>query len=131
MPQASSSGPLAVRTRQFALSILRFCSGLPPGEEVRVIRHQMARSGTSVGANYRAACRARSRKEFVAKLGIVEEEADETGYWLDLLLDLTPARLDATTARDLLAESDEIVAMVVRSIQTARKHSWATGRSPL
>lgn len=88
-----------------------------------MIRRQVARSGTSVGANYRAACRARSRKEFVAKLGIVEEEADETGFWLQLLLDLAPPGLDSSTARTLLRESDEILAMVVRSIQTARQRA--------
>ncbi len=80
--------------------------------------NQVARSGTSVGANYRAACRARSKAEFIAKLGIVEEEADETLFWLELIEDsglLPPAKL-----ADLKTEANELVAITVASIRTAR-----------
>jgi four helix bundle protein len=80
---------------------------------------QLLRSGTSVGANYRASCRARSPAEFVAKMGIVEEEADESAYWMELLIEsgLVPER----RLKDLLAEANELVAITVASIRTARK----------
>lgn len=74
--------------KKFSIMIIRLCQTLPFREEYRVISKQLLRSATSVGANYRAACRARSRKEFVAKLGIVIEEADESCYWLELLNEL-------------------------------------------
>ena len=79
---------LLERTRSFAIRALRLCSHLPPGTEVALIKRQLLRAATSVGANYRASRRARSRREFVAKLSIVEEEADECLYWLDLLATL-------------------------------------------
>jgi len=75
------------RTKQFALRIVRLFRALPKSDEARVLGRQLLRSGTSVGANYRAVCRARTRAEFVAKLGIVLEEADETCFWLELLAD--------------------------------------------
>lgn len=78
---------LRLRTKQFALRILRLYRALPAKEEARILGRQVLRSGTSVGANYRAACRARSRAEFIAKLGIVLEEVDETVFWLELLLE--------------------------------------------
>jgi four helix bundle protein len=85
----------------------------------RHIGGQLLRSGTSVGANYRAACRARSPAEFCAKLGIVEEEADESIYWMELLVEgqLVPERL----LSNLVKEANEIVALVVASIKTARR----------
>jgi four helix bundle protein len=78
----------------------------------------MLRSGTSVGANYRAACRARSRRDFIAKLGIVEEEADETIYWIELLIE--SELIKRARVADLLQESDEILSIVISSIKTAR-----------
>src|SRR6266567_3554879 len=75
------------RTKQFALRIIRVIRSLPPGPEGRIIAHQLLRSGMSVAANYRAVCRARSRPEFVAKLSIVIEEADESEFWLEMLVD--------------------------------------------
>lgn len=83
-----------------------------------VIGKQLLRSATSVGANYRAACRARSTKEFIAKLGVVEEEADESEYWLELLMDGEIVKREVLA--DLHNEASEIVAMVVASIKTAR-----------
>src|SRR5436305_391415 len=76
---------LKARTRQFAIRIIRLYKSLSHNEESRVIGRQLLRSGTSIGANYRAACRGRSKAEFIAKLGIVLEEADETVFWLELL----------------------------------------------
>ena len=84
-----------------------------------VIGRQLLRSATSVGANYRAACRGRSPAEFCAKLGIVEEEADESIYWLELLADGKIVKRELLTA--LLDEANQITAMVVASLQTAKK----------
>lgn len=75
------------RTRRFAVAIIHLCRSVPRSYEARVIARQLVRSGTAVGANYNAACRARSRPEFLSKLNIVLEEADETLYWLDLLVE--------------------------------------------
>ena len=91
---------------------------LPRTRSCDVIGRQLLRSATSVGANYRAACRARSSAEFVAKLGIVEEEGDESVYWLELLVETRAVRPELMT--DLLAEANEIVAMIVASIRTVR-----------
>lgn len=77
---------LKERTKMFALEIIRLTEKLPKNRIADVLSRQFLRSGTSVGANYRAACRARSRADFISKMGIVEEEADETLYWLELLL---------------------------------------------
>jgi len=86
------------RTKRFALAIVRLVGSLPPTEAARVIGGHALRSGTSVGANYRAACRARSRAEFASKLGVTEEEADETLYWLELLAESGLARTDRLRA---------------------------------
>jgi len=77
---------LKKRTKLFALRILKLAAALPNTIEGRAIRGQLVRAGTSVGANYRASCRARSLAEFIAKIGVVEEEADESGYWLELVI---------------------------------------------
>ncbi|SRR6266536_1199083 len=111
------------RTKAFALRIIRLIRALPPGMESRVIGHQLLRAGTAgtaVAANYRAVCRARSRAEFVSKMSIVLEEADEASFWLELLSDaeLMPhARL-----ADLRAEANELVAIFNASRNTARKN---------
>src|ERR1039457_4485728 len=100
------SEALKVRTKDFALRVLRLYRSLPRTEEARVLGTQLLRSSTSIGANYRAACRGRSRAEFVAKLGIVLEEADETVFWLELLLEggiVKSEKLD-----DLLKEAQEL-----------------------
>lgn len=109
---------LRLRTKQFALRIVRLFQALPRSEEARVLGKQLLRSGTSVGANYRAACRSRSRAEFIAKLGIVLEEADETAFWLELLLEagiVRQAKLDA-----LVKEADELTSIFVASLRTAK-----------
>ena len=106
------------RTKQLALRIIRLTRSLPRSAEGEVIGRQLLRSGTSVGANYRAACRAKSPADHINKLKIVEEEADETLYWLELLVEakIIPYSLLA----DLMKEADEIVAIVVSSLKTQR-----------
>lgn len=106
------------RTKAFALRVIRLVDALPKSRAVDVFGRQLLRSGTSVGANYRAACRAKSQADFIAKMGIVEEECDESIYWMELLIEagiVEPARL-----AELMAEANEILAMVVVSIKTAR-----------
>ena len=115
----SSDADLKARTKTFALRIIKVVDALPNSRSANVIGNQLLRSGTSVGANYRAACRARSTAEFVAKLGIVEEEADECGYWLELLID--SGLMTRQQLSDLLKEADELVAITVASIKTARQ----------
>ncbi|MBN2538384.1 four helix bundle protein [candidate division WOR-3 bacterium] len=110
---------LPQRTRRFALDVIRYCAGLPREQAFQVIGRQLVRSATSVGANYRAACRARSRADFVNKLGIVEEEADETSYWLELLAELQPGR--SKELGRLCDEAGQLTAIVVASRKTARK----------
>jgi four helix bundle protein len=127
--QASVAAPfdLQERTRQFALAVLRLVETFPRGRAATVIGYQLLRSATSVGANYRAARRARSRRDFVAKMGIVEEEADESVYWLELSVD---ARLgDAAAVESLRREAGELLAITVSSIRTAREGLAAVPRS--
>ena len=110
---------LKARTKAFALEIIRLVCELPRMEVARVIGGQLLRAGTAVGANYRAACRARSSADFKAKLAIVEEEADESLYWLELL-----AESGVTTGKSLLSllkEADELVAIFTASRKTARE----------
>jgi four helix bundle protein len=116
---------LKLRTKKFALDVLAFVEKLPRDRTCDVLGRQLLRSGTSVGANYRSACRAKSSADFVSKMGIVEEEADETGYWLELLAD--SGKIRAEVARNLLAEANELTAISVASINTARR-SQANGK---
>ena len=107
------------RTVQFALRIIRFVDSLPRGRAADVMGNQLLRAGTSVGANYRAACRAKSTADFLSKMGTVEEEADECIYWLEMLAGAEIVK-DAAVS-DLTAEGQEILAMVVASINTPRR----------
>jgi four helix bundle protein len=107
------------KTMIFALKIIRLSEAIPDNGAGRIIKSQILRCGTSVGANYRAACRARSTAEFVAKMGIVEEESDETMYWMEVLVKSGLLRLQDT--KDLMRDADEILAITVASIKTARK----------
>ena len=109
------------RTKKFAQKIIELCRLLPNTREGRLIGDQIFRSGTSTASNYRAACRARSKAEFIAKLGIVEEEADETMFWLEIIEDIEI--LDKNLTTQLMNECNEIVAIVVSSINTARKRN--------
>lgn len=106
------------RTKQVALRIIRVVDALPTTTVAGVIGRQILRSGTSVGANYRAACRGKSPADVIAKLAIVEEEADETMYWLELLAETK--MLPAKRLSDLQNELNQIIAMVVASQKTLR-----------
>jgi len=108
------------RTKQYALRIMRLTQALPNNQLGWVIGKQLVRSGTSVGANYRAACRARSTAEFIAKLGIVIEEADESAFWLELIIESGMYKKEAIDS--LLKETNEIVAIMVSSSNTAKKN---------
>ena len=107
------------RTKAFALRIMKLVDALPKTTAGRAIGNQLIRSGTSVPANYRAACRGRSRAEFIAKLGVVEEEADKSAFWLELIIDGSLLARNRVTA--LLKEATEITAMMAASKMTARK----------
>jgi len=109
------------RTKQLALRAIRLSQALPRSQEGDVIGRQVLRSGTSVGANYRAACRAKSTADYINKLKIVEEEADETLYWLELLVEAKI--VPETDLAPLMKEVDEIIAMTVSSIKTSRSNS--------
>ena len=111
---------LKKRTKAFALRILKLVNALPKTTAGRALASQIVRSGTSVAANYRAACRARSTADFAAKMGIVEEEADETLFWLELLeeSELVPAAKLAAIKQ----EANELIAITIASIKTARRN---------
>ena len=106
------------RTKVFALRVIRLVESLPCTRTANTIGNQLIRSGTSVGANYRAACRARSNAEFIAKMGIVEEEADESMFWMELLIETGTVRKELLES--LFKEANEIVAIVVSSIKSSR-----------
>ena len=106
------------RTKRFGLRVIRAVGTLPGSFAAKHVGGQLLRAGTSVGANYHAACRGRSQAEFIAKLGIVEEETDESIYWMEVLIEaglMSKAKLNA-----LMKEADEILSIVVASINTAR-----------
>src|SRR5215208_5774811 len=108
---------LKERTKEFAFRVMRPVAALPRSTNGRAIGAQLVRSGTSVAANYRAACRARSRSEFVAKMGVVLEEADETQLWLELIIE--SKLLPLKRVKPLLEEATELVAIVVASRKSA------------
>ena len=111
---------LRERTKQFALRIIRLFQSLPPSSrEAQVIGNQLLRCGTSVGANYRSACHSRSRIEFVARIGVVAEEADESVFWIELLNDLGVMKKDRIDP--LLQEARELAAIFAASRQTAKR----------
>ena len=113
-----SAEQLRERTKQFALRIIKVYRALPKTGEARVLGNQLLRSGTSVAANYRAAGRARSRAEFASKIGTVVEEADETVFWLELIVDAGLVR--RTRIENLLKEANELLAIFAASHGTAR-----------
>jgi four helix bundle protein len=115
---AMNAEMLKKRTKEFAKRIICLCRNLPRTREGRLIGDQIFRSGTSVGANYRAACRGRSKAEFIAKMGIVLEEADETQYWLELIVETDMVKLPRL--EPLMQESRELVAIFVASMNTAK-----------
>ena len=107
------------RTKAFAIRIVKLFRSLPKTEEARLIGRQVLRSGTSVAANYRAVCRARSKAEFISKVGIVVEEADETVFWLEMLVEtsIVPAK----KMDELLKEANELLAIFAASQRTAKR----------
>ncbi|HVF31020.1 MAG TPA: four helix bundle protein [Pyrinomonadaceae bacterium] len=118
LPQTTPERDLKKRTKQFALRVIKLVESLPRTQTARVIGDQLLRSSTSVPANYRAACRARSRAEFLAKLGIVEEETDESVFWMEMLVDGGLMKNDRCA--DLMSEGGQLTAIWVTSINTAR-----------
>jgi four helix bundle protein len=121
---------LKERTKQFALRVMRLVDALPKTPKGRAIAGQLVRSGTSVAANYRATCRARSRAEFISKIGVVEEEADETALWLELIVEdkILPEKAIAS----LLTEANELVAIMAASyISAGRNKHVANSQSEI
>jgi len=109
------------RTKKLALRVIGLVEDLPRIKTADVIGRQLLRSGTSVGANYRSACRGKSTADVLSKLAIVEEEADETAYWLELLVE--SGVISEQRIADILKETDEILAMIVASIKTLRRRN--------
>lgn len=113
-----NSDELKDRTKEFALNVIKSVESLPKSKTVDILGRQLIRSATSIGANYRAACKGRSRADFVSKITIVEEEADECQYWLELLIEL---KLDDRCALPgLLQEARELTAIFTASGKTAK-----------
>jgi four helix bundle protein len=108
------------RTKAFALRVIKVVDSLPRERSADVIGKQLLRCATSVGANYRSACRAKSTADFIAKMTIVEEETDESLYWMELLVESNLLSLGRLA--DLMKEADEIVSIIVASVKTARSH---------
>jgi len=123
--KAVSTAGLKARTKYFALRVMKLVDALPRTIQGRATANQIIRSATSVAANYRAACRARSRAEFIAKIGVVEEEVDETAFWLELIID--SGLLKDAKIRPLLTEAGELVAIMAAS----RKSAVANRQSPI
>ena len=109
------------RTKLFAIRIVKLFRALPKTDEARILGKQVLRSGTSVAANYRAVCRARSTAEFISKIGIVVEEADETVFWLEVLVETEIIR--AGKMKGLLDEANELLAIFAASQRTAKANS--------
>lgn len=117
---------LRQRTKSMALRVIKLVQALPKTVTGEVVGKQVLRSGTSVAANYYSACKARSRKDFISKIGIAEEEADETAMWLELIVD---ARLmEETRVRELIGEVNEIISILVASRITAKKHEVSSSK---
>jgi len=107
------------RTKNFALRIIRVVEALPKSKTADVIGRQLLRSGTSVGANYRSACRAKSSADFIHKMCIVEEETDESLFWMELLVDGKVMR--GGQLKELIGEAKEILAITIASIRTVKR----------
>ena len=113
-----SNEDLKIRTKNFALRIIKLVESLPKNPTARVIGNQLLRCGTSVAANYRASCRARSKADFISKMGIVEEETDESAFWIEMLVDTNLVRENLVA--DLLDEAEQLTKIIVSSVNTAR-----------
>jgi four helix bundle protein len=117
---------MKMRTKTYANRIVKLCSALPENWIARTLGKQFLRSGTSVGANYRAVCRAKSNLDFINKLRIVEEECDESLFWMELLVDNNLVK--AGRLNELMKEADELLAIVVSSAKTARTSNGRVNR---
>jgi four helix bundle protein len=118
------------RTKAFALRVMNLVEALPKSTKGRAIANQLIRSGTSVAANYRAACRARSKAEFISKIGTVEEEADESALWMELIIE--DKLLPEKKVRNLHTEASEIVAIMASSyISASRNKRNASAKSAI
>ncbi len=116
---------LQARTKKFGLRIITVCQAVPASSASSVIARQLLRSGTSVGANYQAACRARSKPDFISKVGIAIEEADESLYWMEMLVE---ARIvSEERLAPLMKEAEEIIAILTASAKTAKARQRARG----
>ena len=111
---------LKIRTRKFAVDILNFIDSLPNRKSANIIANQLGRCGSSIAANYRAACRGRSHAEFIAKIGVVEEEADESTFWLDIISDTKNAKVEEV--EPLLKEARELTAIFTAASKTAKQN---------
>ncbi len=116
---ATQPEQLRPRTKQFAIRIVRVFKSLPKNDEARIIGKQLLCAGTSVAANYRAVGRSRSKAEFISKMSVVVEEADETAFWLELLIETSI--IPEVRLRDLLTEANELLAIFAASLWTARQ----------
>ena len=114
------------RTKDYALRVIRLVEALPKNDTCRILGRQLLRSGASVGANYRAACRAKSQADFISKMDTVEEEADETLYWMELLAE--SGHVKASRMSGLATEGEAILKITVASINTARRNPGASTR---
>ena len=112
---------LQERTKTFALRVIKLVDSLPKKRSADILGTQLLRSSTSVAVNYRAACRARSQAEFIAKMGVVEEESDESTGWIELIADA--GLISRAKVESLLQESNELTAITVASIKTARQNT--------
>ena len=111
---------LKLRTQKFALRIIKLVQSLSKGKVSDVIGHQLLRAGTSIGANYRSACRARSQADFISKITVVEEEADESLYWLELILEAGLIKKELLTG--IMQEAKELTAIFTASGKTAKNN---------
>ncbi|SPE51052.1 conserved hypothetical protein [Verrucomicrobia bacterium] len=112
---------MQLRTMDFAVQAVRFFAKLPKTEEARILGRQLLRAGTSVGANYRAVCRAKSNADFISKMGTVLEEADESGFWLELMENA--AVCSSASVEPLKAEANELLRIFSTSLKTARRNA--------
>ncbi len=117
------------RTKRFGVRVIRMVGTFSHGVASDVLAKQIVRSATSVGANYRAACRARSTAEMISKLSIVEEEADETAFWIEMLIEADIVQ--PSQAKELLGEANELVAMIVASKKTLKSHKIENRKSEI
>lgn len=116
------------RTKTFALRVIKLTQSLPKESTAQILGRQLLRCTTSVGANYRAACRAKSQPDFIAKMGIVEEEADESIYWMELLIESNIVR--QALLSELMQEANELLSITITSIKTARTHTQNNKNNP-